>query len=188
MEVNGEYQIEAAREVVWAALNDDDILRQALPGCESLERISDTDLDARVKLKVGPVAVNLTARIQLKDLDPPNGYTISGDGKGGPAGFAKGEARVSLEDVGGATLLRYDVDARLGGKLGQLGSRMIDATAKKIAGEFFRNFSELVAPAKTEEGDEVEPARASWLAQPAWWVGGFVTLLALVVLVAMLSG
>ncbi len=157
MEVNGEYRIEADREVVWAALNDEDILRQALPGCESLQRISDTDLDARVKLKVGPVVVNFVTKISLKDLDPPNGYTISGDGKAGPAGFARGEARVSLEDVGGVTLLRYDVDARLGGKLGQLGSRMIDATAQKIAAEFFFKFSELVAPAQAEASEAVEP-------------------------------
>ncbi len=150
MEVNGEYQIEAEREVVWAALNDDNILRQAIPGCESLERISDTDLDARVKLKIGPVAVKLSAKIMLKDLNPPHGYTISGDGKGGPAGFVKGDARVSLEDVGGATLLRYDVDTRLGGKLAQLGSRMIDATTKKIAAEFFGKLSELLAPAQAE--------------------------------------
>ncbi len=150
MEVNGEYRIEVDREVVWTALNDDNILRQAIPGCESLQRISDTDLDARVQLKVGPVVVKLSAKIKLKDLDPPRGYTISGDGKGGPAGFVKGEARVSLEDVGGATLLRYDVDARLGGKLGQLGSRMIDATTKKIAAEFFGKFSELLAPAPAE--------------------------------------
>ncbi len=150
MEVNGEYRIEVDREVVWTALNDDNILRQAIPGCESLQRISDTDLDARVQLKVGPVVVKLSAKIELKDLDPPRGYTISGDGKGGPAGFVKGEARVSLEDVGGATLLRYDVDARLGGKLGQLGSRMIDATTKKIAAEFFGKFSELLAPAQAE--------------------------------------
>ncbi len=185
MEVNGEYRIEAEQEAVWAALNDDDILRQALPGCESLERTSDTDLDAKVKLKVGPVAVNFAAKISLKNLDPPNGYTISGDGKGGPAGFAKGEARVSLEDVGGATLLRYDVDARLGGKLGQLGARMIDATAQKIAREFFRKFSELVAPVQTEEGEAVEDTGKSWFSQPVWWVGGMVALAALV---AILSG
>ncbi len=186
MEVNGEYRIEVDREVVWAALNDDDILRQALPGCKSLQRISDTDLDARVKLKVGPVVVNLAVKIKLKDLDPPNGCTISGNGKGGPAGFARGEARVSLEDVGGATLLRYDVDARLGGKLGQLGSRMIDATAKKIAAEFFSKFSELVVPVQAQEGEAVESDRVPWFAQPAWWIGGFVTLLAL--LAAILSG
>jgi len=188
MEVNGEYQIEAPREEVWAALNDTEILRQALPGCESLERTSDTNFDARVKLKVGPVAVNFAAKIELKDLDPPNGYTISGDGKGGPAGFARGEARVSLEDVDGSTLLRYDVEAKLGGKLGQLGARMIDATAKKIAGEFFSKFSELVAPKSVEQEEAVESAQVSWLAQPALWIGGVVTLLALGALVALLSG
>ncbi len=127
MRMSGEYRIEAPREAVWAALNDPEVLKQAIPGCEEIEKISDTELAAKVKIKVGPVSAKFSGAVTLSDLDPPKGYTISGEGKGGPAGFAKGGAKVRLEEDGAATILYYDVEARVGGKLAQIGSRLIDA-------------------------------------------------------------
>ena len=130
MEMTGEYRIPASREQVWAALNDPEILKASIPGCESLERTGENGFTAAVVAKVGPVRARFTGAVTLQDLDPPNGYTISGEGKGGAAGFAKGDARVRLAEDGGATLLSYEVTANVGGKLAQLGSRLIDGTAK----------------------------------------------------------
>lgn len=145
MEMSGEYRIAAPREVVWAALNDPEILRQAIPGCDSIDKTSDTDMTAKVTAKVGPVRASFEGKVTLSDLDPPNGYRISGEGKGGPAGFAKGGANVRLEQDGDGTLLKYDVDATVGGKLAQLGARLIDGTARKMAADFFARFGEIVA-------------------------------------------
>ncbi|MBM3559428.1 MAG: carbon monoxide dehydrogenase subunit G, partial [Alphaproteobacteria bacterium] len=125
MEMSGEYRIAAPRKVVWAALNDPEILRQAIPGCDSIDKTSDTEMTAKVTAKVGPVRASFEGRVTLSDLDPPNGYRISGEGKGGPAGFAKGGANVRLEADGDGTVLKYDVDATVGGKLAQLGARLI---------------------------------------------------------------
>lgn len=147
MEMTGEYRIPAPREQVWAALNDPEILKASIPGCESLERTGDNGFAATVVAKVGPVRAKFTGAVTLSDLDPPNGYTISGEGKGGPAGFAKGEAKVRLAEDAGATVLTYEVNANVGGKLAQLGSRLIDGTAKKLADEFFSTFSEKAAQA-----------------------------------------
>lgn len=161
MELTGEYRISAPRQVVWDALNDPDVLKQCIPGCDSLEMTSETEMTATVTAKVGPVKATFKGAITLSDIDPPNGYTISGEGKGGAAGFAKGGAKVTLEEAeGGGTLLRYEVDAMVGGKLAQIGSRLIDATAKKMSREFFGNFADLVAieePAAAETGTAVEP-------------------------------
>ncbi len=140
MDMTGTQHIEAPRDVVWAALNDVDVLRQSIPGCQSIEKVSDTEMNAKVTLKVGPVKATFTGKVVLSDLDPPNGYTISGEGSGGAAGFAKGSAMVRLVEDAGATNLNYEVKAQIGGKLAQLGSRLIDATAKKLATEFFENF------------------------------------------------
>jgi len=147
MEMTGEYRIPAPREQVWAALNDPEILKASIPGCESLERTGDNGFAATVVAKVGPVRAKFTGAVTLSDLDPPNGYTISGEGKGGPAGFAKGDAKVRLAEDAGATVLTYQVNANVGGKLAQLGSRLIDGTAKKLADEFFSTFSEKAAQA-----------------------------------------
>ncbi len=155
MDMTGTQHIEAPRDVVWKALNDVDVLRQAIPGCESIEKISDTEMKAKVTLKVGPVKASFTGKVTLSDLDPPNGYTISGEGSGGAAGFAKGSATVRLVESAGGSDLNYEVKAQIGGKLAQLGARLIDATAKKLAGEFFEKFGAAVipltkaAPAKT---------------------------------------
>jgi carbon monoxide dehydrogenase subunit G len=137
MEMTGRYQVPASRAKVWAALNDPVVLKACIPGCEELEKISDTEMRAIVKAKVGPVTATFTGAVTLTNLDPPNGYTITGEGKAGPAGFAKGGADVALTDDDGATLLTYAVKAQVGGKLAQVGARLIDATAKQMADQFF---------------------------------------------------
>lgn len=146
MDMNGSERIEAPVDAVWRALNDPEILKQAIPGCESLEKTSDSAMTAKVVLKVGPIKARFEGAVELQNLNPPNSYTISGEGKGGIAGFAKGGADVSLEADGpDATILSYTVKAEVGGKIAQLGSRLIDSTSKKLAGEFFSKFGELVA-------------------------------------------
>ena len=145
MEMTGRHTIPASREKVWEALNDADVLRACIPGCKELEKKSDTELAATVVAKVGPVKATFKGEVTLENLDPPNSYSIVGEGKGGIAGFAKGGANVRLSDAeGGGTQLDYDVDAKVGGKLAALGSRLIDSTAKKLAGDFFTNFSKHV--------------------------------------------
>ena len=144
MEMTGSHLIPASREAVWNALNDADVLRACIPGCKELEKKSDTELAATVVAKVGPVKATFKGEVTLENLNPPNSYSIVGEGKGGIAGFAKGGANVRLSDADGGTQLDYDVDAKVGGKLAALGSRLIDSTAKKLAGEFFTNFSKHV--------------------------------------------
>ncbi len=144
MDMTSERRIAANRRTVWAALNNPEILKQAIPGCELLEMQSPTDMTARVKLTIGPVKATFNGKVKLSDLDPPNGYRISGEGNGGVAGYAKGGAAVRLTDDGAGTLMRYDVKADVGGKLAQLGGRLIDSTAKKLADEFFEKFGAIV--------------------------------------------
>lgn len=144
MDMTGEHRIEAPRQAVWAALNDPEALKQAITGCETLERVSDTEFQAQVVAKVGPVKAKFNGKVTLSDLDPPHGYTITGEGQGGAAGFAKGSAKVRLEDVPDGTLLKYEVHAQIGGKLAQIGSRLIDGTARKMADEFFADFAAVV--------------------------------------------
>jgi carbon monoxide dehydrogenase subunit G len=144
MEIKGEYKIAAPREKVFAALNDPAILQACIPGCESLEKTSDTEMKAKVRLRIGPVSASFSGKVTLSDLDPPNGYRISGEGQGGVAGFAKGGAVVTLRDDGGATVLDYNVDAQVGGKIAQVGARLIDGTARKLADEFFGKFAAMV--------------------------------------------
>src|SRR5215831_1865370 len=126
MEMAGERLISASKATVWNALNDPEILKASIPGCETLEAVSETEMTATVAIKLGPISARFAGRVKLSDIDPPNGYTLSGEGKGGPAGFAKGAAKVRLDEQTGATLLRYTVEAQVGGKLAQLGSRLID--------------------------------------------------------------
>jgi carbon monoxide dehydrogenase subunit G len=140
MDINGQERIEAPIDAVWQALNDPDVLRTCIPGCESLEKLSDTEMTATVVLKVGPIKARFEGRVELTNLNPPRSYTISGEGKGGIAGFAKGGADVSLaEDGPGATILSYAVKADVGGKIAQLGARLMDSTARKLAAQFFTN-------------------------------------------------
>ncbi|PJI40510.1 MAG: carbon monoxide dehydrogenase [Rhizobium sp.] len=146
MDMSGSERIEAPVEAVWQALNDPEILRQAIPGCESLDKTSDTNMTAKVVLKVGPIKAKFEGAVELQNLNPPHSYTIAGEGKGGLAGFAKGGADVSLAADGpNATILSYTVKAEVGGKIAQLGSRLIDSTSKKLAGEFFSKFGAIVA-------------------------------------------
>ena len=144
MEIKGEYRIAASREKVFAALNDVAILQACIPGCESLEKTSDTEMKAKVRMRIGPVSASFTGKVTLSDLDPPNGYKISGEGQGGAAGFAKGGAVVTLREDGADTLLSYNVDAQVGGKIAQVGARLIDGTARKLADEFFSKFTTMV--------------------------------------------
>jgi carbon monoxide dehydrogenase subunit G len=144
MEIKGEYRIAAPREKVFAALNDQAVLQACIPGCESLEKLSDTEMTAKVRLRIGPVSATFNGKVMLSDIDPPNGYRIAGEGQGGVAGFAKGGAVVKLADDSGATVLTYDVDAQVGGKIAQVGARLITGTAKKLADQFFGKFAEMV--------------------------------------------
>jgi carbon monoxide dehydrogenase subunit G len=142
MDLKGEYRITASRERVWAMLNDAAVLRECIPGCESLEGSAADGFAARVTTKVGPVKATFNGAVTLSNVNPPESYTISGEGKGGVAGFAKGGADVHLAADGADTVLTYTVHAQVGGKLAQLGSRLIDSTAKKLADEFFASFAE----------------------------------------------
>jgi uncharacterized protein len=145
MDMTGERRIPAPRQKVWDALNDPEVLKAAIPGCKTLDKESDTDLRATAAVKIGPIAAQFTGKVQLLDLDPPNSYRIAGEGQGGVAGFANGGANVRLSDDGDFTLLQYDVKAQVGGKIAQLGARLIDASAKQMADQFFDRFSALVA-------------------------------------------
>jgi carbon monoxide dehydrogenase subunit G len=144
MEIKGEYRIAAPREKVFAALNDQAVLQACIPGCESLEKLSDTEMTAKVRLRIGPVSATFNGKVTLSDIDPPNGYKITGEGQGGVAGFAKGGAVVRLADDSGTTVLTYDVDAQVGGKIAQVGARLITGTARKLADQFFGKFAEMV--------------------------------------------
>ncbi len=141
MTMTGEIELAAPRQKVWEKLNDPEVLKACIPGCEELERSDDQGFRAVARMKVGPVSARFRGKVTLSDLDPPNGYKISGEGEGGVAGFAKGGARVDLVEREGGTLLSYHVDAQIGGKLAQLGQRLINGTAKKMADEFFVNFA-----------------------------------------------
>jgi carbon monoxide dehydrogenase subunit G len=182
MQMTGEQFIPAPRETVWAALNDPDMLKAAIPGCQSLTRDGENGFTAKVAAKVGPVSATFSGTVQLSDLDPPNGYTLSGSGSGGAAGMAKGGAKVQLVEKDGGTLLRYDVNAQVQGKLAQLGARLIDGAAKMMADEFFTRFSAavpkpaeaIVAPAPTVAPETppsvitAEPELLSEVPLPAW--------------------
>lgn len=145
MDMTGERLIPAPRAAVWSALNDVEVLKASIPGCQEITKTSETEMAAKVGLKIGPVSANFTGKVQLSDIDPPNGYTISGEGSGGVAGFAKGGAKVRLAEAeAGATKLAYDVSAQVGGKIAQLGARLIDSTAKQLADQFFDRFVQQV--------------------------------------------
>jgi len=159
MDMTGERRIQAPRQVVWNALNDPDVLRDSIPGCQSLEKQSDTAMKATAAVKIGPISTRFAGNVQLSDIDAPNGYTISGEGQGGAAGFAKGGAKVRLDEDTDGTLLKYEVHAQVGGKMAQLGARLIDATAKQMADEFFDRFSARVVP--TVSNEATRPMAAS---------------------------
>lgn len=146
MDMTGEFRIPAPRQRVWEGLNDPQILKGCIPGCQTIEKVSDTEFTAKVLAQVGPVKANFAGKVRLSDLDPPQSYTIAGEGTGGVAGFAKGSAKVNLAEDGGVTMLNYAVQAHVGGKLAQIGSRLIDSVARKMAETFFARFVAAVAP------------------------------------------
>lgn len=169
MEMTGEHRIAAPRSVVWEGLNDPEVLRRSIPGCDTLEKTSPTEMTATVTAKVGPVKASFGGQVTLSNLNPPESYTISGEGKGGAAGFAKGGADVKLVEDGDGTLLQYAVKANIGGKLAQLGARLIDGTAKKMADDFFTRFAAEMeqraaaapAPTPTPAAEPVAPEPVS---------------------------
>ncbi len=198
MEIKGEFEIPAPRQQVWDALNDPEVLRQCVPGCQEIEKISDTELVAKAVLKIGPVKASFKGKITLSDLDPPNSYKISGEGQGGVAGFASGEAGVHLDDRDGATVLSYAANAEVGGKIAQVGQRLLDMTAQKVAKEFFSKFSEVVTaepekravpvvesqPAGIAPGIVVESSPAG-IAPGIWVVGVIVVAAVLLVILGL---
>jgi len=154
VDMTGERRIPAPRQTVWEALNDTEVLRVSIPGCETLERLDGDQMKATAAVKIGPISARFSGKVQLTDIDPPNSYRIGGEGQGGAAGFAKGGANVALQDDPDGTLLTYQVNAQVGGKLAQLGARLIDASAKQMADQFFDRFSKQVqarVPAVAEE-------------------------------------
>ena len=161
MDMSGSQRIEATRDKVWAGLNDPAVLKECIPGCEAIEMTSPTEMTAKAVLKIGPVKASFAGKVTLSDLDPPNGYTITGEGQGGVAGFAKGSATVRLEADGEATILHYEAKADVGGKIAQMGARLIDGTAKKLAGDFFEKFGKVIAPSSGDE-PETAPAKKGW--------------------------
>lgn len=175
MEMKGEYRIQAPRDAVWTALNDIGVLKRCLRGCERLERIDDSRMAGTVTIKVGPVKATFNGEITLSEIDPPNGYRIAGDGKAGPVGYAKGGAKVELSEDGGETVLTYAVDASLGGKLAQIGSRVIDAAAKKLADDFFKKFVGEVTQDASGQAETGRSPDGLW----KWWFLAGVAAVAL---------
>jgi|TARA_B100000315_G_scaffold61911_1_gene56203 hypothetical protein len=185
MDLTGEYRIPATREKVWEALNDPEILKQCIDGCQELNKDSDTEFSAKVTAKVGPVKAKFAGKVTLSELDPPNGYTISGEGQGGVAGFAKGGADVKLVEDGGETVLSYEAKAEVGGKLASVGSRLVEGVAKKQADDFFGKFSEIVGgvvePGEAAPAEVAAPAAAAESAgiSPMVWGVGLVVVVGL---------
>ena len=174
MDMAGERLISAPQNTVWSALNDPEILKACIPGCERLEATSESEMTAIAAVKLGPISAKFSGRVRLSDIDPPNGYTLSGEGKGGPAGFAKGAAKVRLAPAPEGTLLTYTVEAQVGGKIAQIGSRLVDGAAQKLADDFFARFSDKVAAGAQASGAAaaVAPSAAAAPAQgsKAPWV------------------
>ena len=204
MEMTGEYKIPAPREKVWDALNDPEILAKCIPGCQELNKESETELSATVKSKVGPVSATFKGKVTLSEVDAPNGYRIAGEGSGGVAGFAKGGAEVKLADDDGNTVLTYVADAQVGGKLAQIGSRLIDSTAKKMANEFFGKFADVVGGSAEDVVDDAgitladqpagkteQPSESASNSgetpdsgiSPTIWVGGLIAVVVVVLLI-----
>jgi uncharacterized protein len=161
MTMTGDVTLPADRPKVWALLNDPEVLKACIPGCESLEKTGDNGFAAVVKTKIGPVSATFKGKVELSDLTPLVGYTIKGEGEGGIAGFAKGGAKVSLADAPGGTLLHYDVEAHVGGKIAQLGARLIDGVAKNMADKFFANFAAISAGGPAAAAEPGAPSAAA---------------------------
>jgi len=160
MDIKGEAQIPASLKTVWAGLNSTDVLLQAIPGCESIERISENELKAKVMIKLGPVTARFSGKVSMTDIRPLEGYTLHFEGSGGAAGFAKGSAEIHLQESGGETRLTYTSKASIGGKLGQLGSRLIEGSARKLSADFFASFAQAVAPGRVSAPAQAEDGSA----------------------------
>lgn len=199
MELTGQERIAAPRAHVWQALNDPEILKACIPGCESIELLSPTEMKARVALKLGPIKASFAGQVTLSDIDPPNGYTISGEGSGGSVGGAKGSAEVRLSEDGDGSLLSYHVTSQVNGKIAQLGARLVDSAAQKLAGDFFGRFRELVsAPvAIATVNAPVQEATTPAIAAPVppahsspwpWFLTGGVAIGAILIWLALRPG
>ncbi|MDC0074282.1 carbon monoxide dehydrogenase subunit G [Alphaproteobacteria bacterium] len=180
MEMNGEHKINAKIQKVWEALNNPEILLKTIPGCETIEKVSENELTATVKAKIGPVSAKFKGKVTLSEINPPNSYTISGEGQGGAAGFGKGSAKVSLKENAEFTILSYSANAQVGGKLAQIGARLVDGAAKKIANEFFTNFANEMSPTVQEKTEKTE-VNSDTLSRekpngfrPFTWVSGLI--------------
>ena len=156
MKMDGNKIIKASRQDVWDALNDPEKLKLAIPGAEKVEKKDDSNLTATVKTKIGPISAKFNGKITLSNMNPPISYTLTGEGTGGAAGFAKGTANVELEETQDGTILKYTVDANVGGKLAQIGQRLIDTTANKLADDFFGKFNDILSTDKDESEDKIE--------------------------------
>jgi len=188
MEMSGEQRIPLPQQRVWEALNDPEILKACIPGCESIDRVSDNEYKVAMTAAIGPVKAKFSGKLQLSDMNPPNSYSLAFEGSGGAAGFGKGSAQVSLAPEGGGTLLTYKATASVGGKLAQIGSRLIDGVAKKMSDDFFARFNKTVAPAQaspqtasTTQSDSASTTPRGKVPVPAWaWVGGGIIILLIV--------
>ena len=196
MDLTGEFRIAAPRETVWKALNDPEILKQSIPGCDEIQKLSDTEMTAKVTARVGPVKASFSGKVTLSDLDPPNGYKIAGEGQGGVAGFAKGSADVRLkpDETGAGTVLNYTVNAAVGGKLAQIGSRLIEGAARQMADQFFGKFAEVVTASTTATPtpETAAPAAVTSLPtpttesrglKPVIWVTGLIAIVVILLLI-----
>jgi uncharacterized protein len=196
MQMSGTRQIAAAQAEVWRNLNDPEVLKRCIPGCESLEKTDDANMKGVVAIKLGPMALRFNGDVQLSNINAPNSYRLSGKGKAGPAGFASGFADVKLEPKDGGTLLTYNVESTVGGRMAQLGARLIDATAAQLAGQFFDKFAAEVAPAAAATAGAAVAASAAsgsgataagrWLPIWAWAIIGLIVLAALYFLVTII--
>ena len=175
MEMNGEKLISASKREVWDALNDPDQLLKAIPGAQTVEKTDEENLIATVKIKIGPISAKFSGKIKLSDINPPNNYTLTGEGSGGAAGFAKGSAKVSLEDHDNGTILKYSVSASVGGKLAQIGQRLIDTAANKLADQFFGKFNEILSNDNKTLPKQEAVSDDSGLS-PIVWVSSLVVL------------
>ena len=176
MEIKGEYQIDSRREDVWLALNDPEMLKKCIPGCESLEKVSDTELTAKVMAAIGPVRARFNTKLSLENLNPPESYTLVGESKSGAAGFGRGSADVTLTENDGGTLLSYVADFKVGGKLAQVGSRLVLGATRKTADDFFGKFSRELDPGA--ERVEVDDAGDGSVTSKTWLaVAGAVAVL-----------
>jgi carbon monoxide dehydrogenase subunit G len=188
MEMSGEQLIPVPQGKVWAGLNDPEVLKASIPGCESIERVSDTEYKVVITAAVGPVKAKFNGKLLLSDVNPPTSYKLAFEGSGGAAGFGKGGAQVGLAPEGAATRLKYLANAQVGGKLAQVGSRLIDGVAKKMADEFFQRFNrQLAGPAPAPAmagGGEMATAKGVWLTPTYAGIASFVVALAIIWLLA----